>query len=230
MSARLRCSHSCSVQRQNRPHIVSAISQEAVLNRDAQKPVGAMVRSVASGTPMKHHTVRLVVLLLCTTAGLPATAQHVLPGAAPSTGMLAGPPTASSFAYPQSIFVDSQNGEMWIADFDNNRVLRFDVSSLTGAAEPTSPLPPEMYALSQNYPNPFNPSTTITFALENTEQATVTVYTVLGQEVATLFRGIAAAHVQYAFSFDATHLPSGMYFYALRSAHRYEVRKMGVMK
>lgn len=87
-----------------------------------------------------------------------------------------------------------------------------------------------MYALSQNYPNPFNPNTTITFALENTEQATVTVYTVLGQEVATPFRGMAAAHVQYAFSFDATHLPSGMYFYTLRSAHRYEVRKMGVMK
>jgi hypothetical protein len=87
-----------------------------------------------------------------------------------------------------------------------------------------------MYALGQNYPNPFNPNTTITFALENTEQATVTVYTVLGQEVATLFRGIATARVQYAFSFDATHLPSGMYFYALRSAHRFEVKKMALMK
>jgi hypothetical protein len=87
-----------------------------------------------------------------------------------------------------------------------------------------------MYRLSQNYPNPFNPGTTITFALEQTEQATVTVYTVLGQEVATLFRGIATAHVQYALAFDATRLPSGMYFYTLRSAHRYEVKKMGVMK
>ena len=188
------------------------------------------MRCLASGYVMNHSMTWPTFLLVFVAAGLPATAQHVLSGAAPSTRILASPPTASSFAYPQSIFVDSQNGEIWVADFDNNRVLRFAVSSLTGVAEPTIPLPPEMYALSQNYPNPFNPNTTITFALENTEQATVTVYTVLGQEVATLFRGIAAAHVQYSFSFDATHLPSGMYFYTLRSARRYEVRKMGVMK
>jgi hypothetical protein len=179
---------------------------------------------------MNHNMTWLALLLVFATAGLPATAQHVLPGAAPATGMLASSPTASSFAYPQSIFVDSQQGEIWVADFDNNRVSRFDVSSLTGVDEPTGPLPPEMYTLSQNYPNPFNPGTTITFALENTEQATVTVYTVLGQEVATLFHGIATAHVHYVCSFDATRLPSGMYFYTLRSAHRYEVKKMGVMK
>ena len=179
---------------------------------------------------MKHNTIWLALLLLLSTAGRPAIAQDMPAAAGHSTGTLAGPPTASSFAYPQSIFVDSRNGEIWVTDFDNNRVLRFEVSSPAGAAGPTGTTAPDMYALSQNFPNPFNPGTTITFALENTEEATVTVHTVLGQEVAMLFRGIADAGVRYALSFDATHLPSGIYFYTLRTAHRYEVKKMGVMK
>ena len=35
-------------------------------------------------------------------------------------------PTASNFTYPQSLFVDSYNGNIWVTDFDNNRVMRFD--------------------------------------------------------------------------------------------------------
>jgi DNA-binding beta-propeller fold protein YncE len=179
---------------------------------------------------MKHNTIWLAILLVFSTAVRPAYAQYMPVAAGRPAGTLAGPPTESNFAYPQSIFVDSRNGEIWVTDFDNNRVLRFDISSPTGAAQPTGTAGPETYALGQNYPNPFNPGTMITFALENTEEATLTVHTVLGQEVATLFRGIAAARVRYALSFDAAHLPSGVYFYALRTAHRYEVKKMGVMK
>ena len=37
------------------------------------------------------------------------------------------PPTANNFAYPQSVFVDSPHGNIWVTDFSNNRVLRFDV-------------------------------------------------------------------------------------------------------
>ena len=138
--------------------------------------------------------------------------------------------TATSFAYPQSLFVDSQNGNIWVTDFDNNRVMRFDVSTLTGVARTTGTLLPGDYVLAQNYPNPFNPATTIEFALKNTEHATVTVYSVLGQKVVILFDGVARADTRYMLSFSASHLPSGMYFYELRSAHRYEVKKMNLLK
>ncbi len=97
-------------------------------------------------------------------------------------------------------------------------------------AWPTFPLGAEQYELAQNYPNPFNPSTTITFALRNTGQAKVTVYDLLGQEVATLFQGMATAHTPYVLSFDARNLPAGIYFYMLRSENRSEVRKMGLLK
>jgi predicted esterase len=89
---------------------------------------------------------------------------------------------------------------------------------------------PEESSLDQNYPNPFNPGTTITFTVKASEPITVTVSDVLGREVATLFEGIATANRVYSLSFDAKNLPSGMYFYALHSPHRYDVRKMSILK
>jgi len=86
------------------------------------------------------------------------------------------------------------------------------------------------YKLSQNYPNPFNPATTITFAMQNTEQVSVIVYNALGQEAATLFDGIANANQLYSLTFNAVNLSSGVYYYTLHSASRNEVMKMVLMK
>ncbi|HAP34694.1 MAG TPA: hypothetical protein DCQ28_01675 [Bacteroidetes bacterium] len=88
----------------------------------------------------------------------------------------------------------------------------------------------EDYKLGQNFPNPFNPTTNITFVLKNSEHATVSVYNMLGQHVATLFNGEATAHQIYSLTFDAKNLPSGMYFYSLQSATRNEVKKMMLLK
>lgn len=179
---------------------------------------------------MKRSTIRKAVLLVLATTSVSVYAQRSLSHITPITGTVASPPTANSLAYPQSVFVDSQNGNIWVTDFDNNRVLRFDVSSLTSIAASSAPVTVEKYTLGQNYPNPFNPVTTIAFVLKNTEYASLTIYDVLGQVVATLFHGIAYADERYTRTFSANHLPSGMYFYALRSAHRYEVKKMSCLK
>jgi hypothetical protein len=188
-----------------------------------------MWKYVSSGNPAQSSTLRLAVLLLLGAAssvyGQRSASYNVsVPAVA------AGIPTASSLAYPQSLFVDSQNGNIWVTDFDNNRVLRFDVLALTGIAGGSVASTAEKYGLGQNYPNPFNPGTTITFSLKNTGHATVTIYNMLGQEVATLFDRTAAAHTVYSLWFDATNRPSGMYLYVLRSANRHEVRKMCVLK
>jgi hypothetical protein len=84
--------------------------------------------------------------------------------------------------------------------------------------------------LTQNYPNPFNPATKISFALKTSERATVVVYNLLGQVVARLFDGTAAAGERYELTFDASHLPSGMYVYMLRSGSHVQARKMMLMK
>jgi hypothetical protein len=85
------------------------------------------------------------------------------------------------------------------------------------------------YALGQNYPNPFNPATTISYTLPAAGQISLKVYDMLGKEVATLVNGMRPAGANTT-SFDASYLPSGMYFYTLRSAGFSATKKMLLVK
>ncbi len=72
---------------------------------------------------------------------------------------------------------------------------------------------PVALKLYQNYPNPFNPTTTINFHLSQAAQVNLTVYNVLGQEVATLLNNEELPDGLQSLSFDAGRLSSGVYFY-----------------
>ena len=79
---------------------------------------------------------------------------------------------------------------------------------------------PAYFTLSQNYPNPFNPSTRIRFAVPTTGYASIHIYDVLGQTVATLYNSVAEGGKEYSIQFDGMNasgnsLPSGVYFYRL---------------
>jgi hypothetical protein len=89
---------------------------------------------------------------------------------------------------------------------------------------------PDKFVLAQNYPNPFNPSTLIEFVVPVSGHTTMKVYNVLGQEVAILFQGNAEAGKINTARFDAANLPSGLYFYTLRSAGKVETKRMLLMK
>ena len=102
--------------------------------------------------------------------------------------------------------------------------------SYSNQVEVSTSLTAADYALSANYPNPFNPTTKFTFAVQNNEQVAVKVFNSIGQEVATLFNGVAAANTLYEMNFNATSLASGTYFYMLRSNGRFEIKKMMLMK
>ncbi|MCC6395777.1 MAG: T9SS type A sorting domain-containing protein, partial [Bacteroidetes bacterium] len=88
---------------------------------------------------------------------------------------------------------------------------------------------PGAYELSQNYPNPFNPSTQIAFALPEAQTVRLSVFNSLGQQIATLADGTYQAG-EYRVTFDATGLPSGMYFYRAEAGSFSAVRKMVLMK
>ncbi len=88
---------------------------------------------------------------------------------------------------------------------------------------------PEEYSLTQNYPNPFNPTTMFAFTLPEAGHATLTVYNVAGQKVATLVDASLEQGVHYA-EWDAADFASGVYFYKLQAGEFAETRKMILLK
>ncbi len=88
---------------------------------------------------------------------------------------------------------------------------------------------PVSFELYQNYPNPFNPTTSIKFALPKESQVKLSVYTILGQEVATLVNSVMPAGY-HTVNFDASNLPSGMYIYKIDAGSFSQIKKMLLMK
>ena len=84
---------------------------------------------------------------------------------------------------------------------------------------------PRTFSLSQNYPNPFNPATTIEFSLSRNEHAILRVFNLLGQKIATLIDDLKPAGV-HTITWDASHLPSGIYVYRLQAASFADAKKM----
>jgi hypothetical protein len=68
--------------------------------------------------------------------------------------------------------------------------------------------------LDQNYPNPFNASTTIVYAVPQRSHVTLTVYDILGRQVAAPVNGYVEAG-RHQVKFDGTGLASGVYYYRL---------------
>jgi photosystem II stability/assembly factor-like uncharacterized protein len=85
------------------------------------------------------------------------------------------------------------------------------------------------YKLFQNYPNPFNPSTKIEFSIPKAGQTKLSVFNILGNEIAILvdsylFQG------KYRFEWNAKNLPSGIYTYILKSGNYVEAKKLILVK
>lgn len=85
------------------------------------------------------------------------------------------------------------------------------------------------FQLEQNYPNPFNPSTQIQFTLRTSNLARLSVYDILGREVAVLADGMMPAGT-HSVTFDATGLASGVYVYRLTSGGQTITRRMIMIK
>jgi glucose/arabinose dehydrogenase len=120
--------------------------------------------------------------------------------------------------------VDSQN-ELYVAAYGAGTIFR-----LTGPATSVGPaVYPLAFGLEQNYPNPFNPSTEIRFRLAEFGPVRLSVYDLLGREVAVLVDEARPAG-NHAVTFDAAALPSGIYVYRLTAGRIAEARRMLLLK
>jgi len=83
--------------------------------------------------------------------------------------------------------------------------------------------------LFQNYPNPFNSKTNISFQVPATSPVQINIYDVLGREIYTLINEIMTTG-RYNLSYDASALPSGIYFYRLLTNNGSFIKKMILLK
>lgn len=88
---------------------------------------------------------------------------------------------------------------------------------------------PSDFVLEQNFPNPFNPATAIKYELPTTEHVRLSVFNVLGEEVAELVNERQEAGYK-SFSFNAGTLPSGIYTYHLSAGSFSQTKKMVLMR
>ncbi len=108
---------------------------------------------------------------------------------------------------------------------------------------PVEPLPsrvvegqrsPRKFVLNQNYPNPFNPSTEIEFTIPWNSQVTLTVFDALGRKIKILAAGMyhsGTFRVRWNGRNEAGNpVPSGVYFYRLRTKKRLLTRKMLLLR
>jgi len=88
---------------------------------------------------------------------------------------------------------------------------------------------PKEYAIAQNYPNPFNPSTSIKFDIPNLSEVKLAVYDLTGREIALLVNETLEPG-SYSYTWNASQLSSGIYFYRIKAGSFVQTKKMVLIK
>ena len=83
--------------------------------------------------------------------------------------------------------------------------------------------------MNQNYPNPFNPTTNISFSIPQSGFVKLSVFNLLGQEVARLVDGTMQAGFHNV-TFKAENLNTGVYIYKLEANDLVQTKKMTLLK
>jgi hypothetical protein len=88
---------------------------------------------------------------------------------------------------------------------------------------------PKEFSLCEAYPNPFNPSTVIRYSLPVNSWVTLKIYNLLGQEISTLVDEFQDAGFR-SVGWDASGIPTGMYFYRLQTKDYVETKKLILLR
>ena len=141
--------------------------------------------------------------------------------------MLANQPSSGT-----SIMIDveiSYDLDMGITNWDQSKGNYLFYNTINPVGVINEDIVPDDFVLFQNYPNPFNPSTIIKYAIGSRQFITLRVYDVIGKEIKTLVDEELSAG-EYRVVFNASELPSGIYFAQLRSGNFIQSKKMILLK
>jgi hypothetical protein len=89
--------------------------------------------------------------------------------------------------------------------------------------------PPASFTLMQNYPNPFNPATNIIYTIPEQSKVMLKIYGIAGNQIDILIDEEKAAGI-HEIKWNATDLPSGIYFYQLKAGEFIQTKKMILLK
>lgn len=121
---------------------------------------------------------------------------------------------------------DTDNPSLFIMDTFKVQVGSVGINPVSEIAEG--------YELLQNFPNPFNPVTKINFTLPKSENVSLKIYDVLGNEIASLINNERLVKGQYSIDFNAygygRKLSSGVYYYTLLTDNFADTKKMILIK
>jgi photosystem II stability/assembly factor-like uncharacterized protein len=124
------------------------------------------------------------------------------------------------------------NGTNLFTGTKSHGVWRRPLSQMITSVNTFSNEMPSMLKLEQNYPNPFNPNTIISYTIPDVgtrHAVSLHVYDLLGREVATLVNEYKSAG-SYRVQWNASNIPSGVYFYRLQAGSRSETKKLLLLK
>ncbi len=88
---------------------------------------------------------------------------------------------------------------------------------------------PDTFSLSSVYPNPFNPSTEVSFTIPSDGFVRLSAYNVMGQEMSIIYDGFQS-NGSHSYTWNASDLPSGVYYLRLVSGNQVETTKAILMK
>jgi len=128
------------------------------------------------------------------------------------------PGETEPFEIYSSALIDS------VATFDYR--INYRYSETITNIQNESPLP---FTVLKNYPNPFNPQTTIEFVLPDESQVELSVFNISGQKIDVLIDSFIEGG-KHSVVWNASEMPSGVYFYRLKAYGISVTRKMLLLR
>ena len=138
------------------------------------------------------------------------------------------PTTGSEVGEPKIVITGRTLRMVWSEQSNGHQEIFYRDGTLTKNPGIIIP-PPTEFVLAQNYPNPFNGSTQLRYDIPVTSHVRLTVYNILGQQVAQLVDAVQSAD-HYTVAFEGTNLPSGVYFYRLKTANFTAIKKLMIIR
>jgi hypothetical protein len=156
-----------------------------------------------------------------------STWREILPDSSVHFNICEGTWHLSAPQFDQYYEVTPQETSLVVTEQDSSFYIEFVYKDPTGINK-AEVLPQSMY-LRQNYPNPFNPETRIEYGLPRAGEVRLTIYNILGQNVAELVNKSQNAG-RYTITWRPENIASGLYIYRLEAGDIVKTRKLLFMK